>query len=131
MRHLLHERGLEDEVEVESAGTGAWHVGSPPDERSAEAAQRRGIVLEGAAQQVAREDFGRFDLLVAMDRSNLRDLMDLAPDEEARGKVRLLLDEADVPDPYYGGSGGFEEVLDLVEEACERLLDEVAGDLAR
>ena len=127
MRHLLAERGLEGEVEVESAGTGAWHVGSPPDERSTEAAHRRGIALEGAARQVRAGDFEDFDLIVAMDRHNLRDLLDLAPDEDARAKVRLLLDDADVPDPYYGGAGGFDEVLDLVEEACERLLDEVAA----
>ena len=131
MRHLLRERGLEDEVEVESAGTGAWHVGSPPDDRATDAARNRGIALEGAARQVRPEDFEQFDLIVAMDRQNLRDLLDLAPDDEARAKVRLLLDDADVPDPYYGGGRGFDEVLDLVEEACEQLLDEVAGDLAR
>ena len=131
MRHLLRERGLEDEVTVESAGTGAWHVGSPPDERSAEAARRRGIELLGEARQVRPADFERFDLIVAMDRSNLRDLLDIAPDETARAKVRLLLDDDDVPDPYYGGERGFDEVLDLVHDACERLIDEVAGDLAR
>jgi len=128
MRHLLAERGLGGGVEVESAGTGAWHVGSAPDERATESASRRGIVLEGAARQVRPEDFEDFDLIVAMDRSNLRDLLDLAPDEDARAKVRLLLDEADVPDPYYGGARGFDEVLDLVEEACEQLLDEVVGE---
>ena len=132
MRHLLRERGLEGEVEVESAGTGAWHVGSAPDERATLAAERRGIVLDGAARQVRPADFDDFDLIVAMDRSNLRDLLAIAPDEAARAKVRLLLDGGrDVPDPYYGGERGFDEVLDLVEEACERLLDEVAGDLAR
>jgi protein-tyrosine phosphatase len=127
MRHLLLERDLEDEVEVDSAGTGGWHVGSPPDERSAAAAARRGITLGGAARRVQRRDFHDYDLLVAMDRSNLADLLDLAPDPEARAKVRLLLDEADVPDPYYGGADGFDDVLDLVTEACERLLDEVAA----
>jgi protein-tyrosine phosphatase len=127
MRHLLRERGLEDEVEVESAGTGVWHVGNPPDERATEAALRRGIALDGAARQVRQGDFGSFDLIVAMDRSNLRDLLDLAPHDEARAKVRLLLDGADVPDPYYGGERGFDEVLDLVEAACTELLDEVAA----
>lgn len=127
MRHLVRERGLEDEVEVASAGTGGWHVGDPPDPRATAAAKRRGIALEGAARQVQLADFYEYDLLVAMDRSNLRDLLDLAPEEEARSKVRLLLDEADVPDPYYGGERGFEDVLDLVTEACERLLDEVVA----
>jgi protein-tyrosine phosphatase len=126
-RHLLRERGLEDRVHVESAGTGAWHVGNPPDPRSAEAARRRGIALEGAAQQVRASDFETFDLLVAMDRANLRDLLAVAPDAAARAKVRLLLGDADVPDPYYGGPGGFDDVLDLVTEACERLVDEVAA----
>ena len=125
MRHLLRERGLEDEAEVQSAGTGAWHVGEPPDRRSTDAARRRGILLEGAARQVTRADFAAFDLVVAMDRSNLRELLAIAP-QEARGKVRLLLDEADVPDPYYGGERGFDDVLDLVTEACGRLVDEVA-----
>jgi protein-tyrosine phosphatase len=126
MRHLVAERGLGEEVHVASAGTGGWHVGSPPDARSAEAAQRRGIALEGAARQVTEADFGRYDLLVAMDRSNRRDLLALAPDAAARDKVRLLLDDADVPDPYYGGERGFDDVLDLVRGGCERLLDEVA-----
>jgi len=131
MRHLLSERGLADRVEVQSAGTGSWHVGASPDPRSTEAARRRGITLEGAAQQVTVRDFDGFDLLVAMDRTNLRDLCAMAPGPEARAKLRLLLDEADVPDPYYGGERGFDDVLDLVTEACERLADEVADDLAR
>jgi protein-tyrosine phosphatase len=128
MRHLLHERGLDGEVQVESAGTGAWHVGSAPDERATAAALRRGVALDGAARQVRPRDYVDFDLIVAMDRSNLADLLALAPDEETRAKVRLLLDDADVPDPYYGGERGFDEVLDLVEEACERLLDEVLAE---
>jgi protein-tyrosine phosphatase len=127
MRHLLRERGLEDQVEVESAGTGGWHVGAAPDPRSTEAALRRGITLEGAARQVTTADFEAFDLLVAMDRSNLADLLALAPDEAAREKVRLLLVDADVPDPYYGGPSGFDDVLDLVTGACERLVDDVAA----
>jgi protein-tyrosine phosphatase len=127
MRHLLAQRGLADQVQVASAGTGGWHVGAAPDERSAAMAARRGITLEGTAQQVSQADFARSDLIVAMDRSNLRDLMALAPDEAARAKVRLLLDDADVPDPYYGGERGFDDVLDLVTEACERLVDDVAA----
>ena len=125
MRHLVAQRGLQGEIEVASAGTGSWHVGSPPDARSAEAARRRGIALEGAAQQVTVADFADYDLLVAMDRSNLADLLDLAPDDAARGRLRLLLDDGDVPDPYYGGPRGFDDVVDLVHDACERLLDEL------
>ena len=123
MRRLIEDEGLD--IEVDSAGTGGWHAGEPPDERATVAAQRRGVTLEGAARQVKESDFRRFDVLVAMDRGNLRDLLDLAPDEEAREKVRLLVPDADVPDPYYGGDRGFETVLDMVESACREMLDEL------
>jgi protein-tyrosine phosphatase len=125
MRSLVREEGLEGRVVIDSAGTGGWHAGEPPDARATDAAQRRGIELGGAARQVEPEDFERFDLLLAMDRENLAALRRLAPDDEARGKVRLLLGDRDVPDPYYGGARGFEDVLDLVESACRGLLDEV------
>jgi protein-tyrosine phosphatase len=134
MRHLLREQGLEAEIQIDSAGTGSWHVGHPPDERATEAARRRGIALEGAARTVRPSDFEDYDLLLAADRENLAALRALAPDEEARAKVRLLREfdpssrgapDLDVPDPYYGGPGGFEDVLDLVEAACRGLLDEV------
>jgi low molecular weight protein-tyrosine phosphatase len=132
MRRQLRDAGLD--VEVESAGTGGWHVGEPPDERAAAAAARRGVTLEGAARQIAPEDFRRFDLLVALDRANLRELLALAPDEDAAERVRLLREfdpassgggDLDVPDPYYGGDRGFETVLDQVEAACRGLLDEL------
>jgi protein-tyrosine phosphatase len=132
MRRLLEEEGLADRVEVESAGTGGWHAGEPPDERATLAARRRGVTLEGAARQVRPADFRDFDLLIAMDRANLRELLALAPDEEAAEKVRLLREfdpassgDLDVPDPYYGGDRGFETVLDMVEAACRGLLDEL------
>jgi protein-tyrosine phosphatase len=132
MRRLLDEEGLADRVHVESAGTGGWHVGEPPDERATLAARRRGITLAGAAQQFRPADFRSFDLLIAMDRENLRELLAIAPDEEAAEKVRLLREfdpatsgDLDVPDPYYGGDRGFETVLDLVEAACRGLLDEL------
>lgn len=124
MRRLVRESGLEGEVELDSAGTGSWHVGAPPDRRATAAAAQRGTTLEGAARQVEPADFERFDLVVAMDRENLRDLQAMAP-AGTDGKLRLLLGDADVPDPYYGGEDGFERVLDLVEDACGRLLDEV------
>jgi protein-tyrosine phosphatase len=134
MRHLLREQGLEDEIQIDSAGTGGWHVGAPPDERATEAARRRGIALDGAARQVRPSDFEDYDLLLAADRENVRHLRAIAPDDEARAKVRLLREfdpgssgapDLDVPDPYYGGPGGFEDVLDLVEAACRGLLAEV------
>ena len=125
LRHLLRQEGLEDRVEIDSAGTGGWHAGSPPDERATEAARRRGIDLAGAARQVEPADFERFDLIFAMDRDNLAELRRLAPGDAARSKLRLLLGDRDVPDPYYGGERGFEDVLDLVEAACEELVDEL------
>jgi low molecular weight protein-tyrosine phosphatase len=125
MRALLRERGIED-VEVESAGVGDWHVGHAPDARATEAARRRGIALDGAARQVRPSDFDDFDLIVAMDRENLRDLRRLAPDAAAEAKLRLLnADGRDVPDPYYGGDQGFEDVLDMVQASCQTLLDEL------
>ena len=132
MRSLVRDAGLEDEIEVDSAGTGGWHAGDPPDARAAAAARRRGIALEGAARQVRLEDFERYDLLLAADRENVADLRALAPDAAARRKVRLLREfdpdsegapDLDVPDPYYGGADGFERVLDLVEAACRGLLE--------
>jgi protein-tyrosine phosphatase len=123
MRRLIEEAGLD--IEVDSAGTGGWHAGEPPDDRATLAARRRGVTLAGAARQVTPADFRRFDMLIALDRSNLRDLLALAPDEEAAAKVRLLVADADVPDPYYGGDRGFENVLDMVEAACRELLDEL------
>jgi low molecular weight protein-tyrosine phosphatase len=125
MRDLVRREGLDGHIEVDSAGTGGWHAGEPPDERATLAARRRGVTLEGAARQVEQADFRRFDLLVAMDRSNLRELLALAPDDAARAKVRPLVPGADVPDPYYGGDRGFETVLDMVEAACRELLDEL------
>jgi protein-tyrosine phosphatase len=136
MRSLLREQGLEDEIEIDSAGTGDWHVGDAPDARATEAAGRRGIVLEGAARQVRPSDFEDYDLLLAADRENLEHLRAIAPSPGAREKVRLLREfdpasdgapDLDVPDPYYGGPGGFEDVLDLVEAACRGLLAEVRG----
>jgi protein-tyrosine phosphatase len=112
-------------VEVDSAGTGGWHAGDPPDARAQEIARTRGYVLSDLrARQVRAADFERFDLILAMDRSNLRDLQRLRP-APGDAALRLFLhpSEADVPDPYY--DGGFGHVLDLVEEGCARLLDAI------
>jgi len=137
MRALVNEAGLQERIELDSAGTGGWHVGESPDARATEAAGRRGIVLEGAARKVRPRDFEEFDLILAMDSSNLRDLQRIAPDEQAREKVRLLREwdptadgDLDVPDPYYGGPGGFDEVLDLVQAACAALLKQLREETA-
>ncbi len=136
MRALVEQAGLQDSIELDSAGTGAWHVGNPPDTRAVAAARARGIALEGSARQVREDDFDDFDLLLAMDRSNLRELRELAGADERRAKVRLLREfdpagagdqDLEVPDPYYGAAGGFDEVLDLVQAACAGLLARI-GD---
>jgi protein-tyrosine phosphatase len=133
MRALLRGEGLEERIELDSAGTGPWHAGEPPDARATEAARARGIIHDGIARQVRPGDFQAFDLLLALDREHERDLLELAPDDDARAKVRLLREfdpasvatgHLDVPDPYYGGARGFEHVLDLVEAACRGLLAE-------
>jgi protein-tyrosine phosphatase len=136
MRRLVAEAGLQDEIEIDSAGTGAYHVGSAPDERATAAARRRGTELGGAARQVTDEDFEAYDLLLAMDAENLRELHRRAPDDDARDRVRMLREfdpasagapDLDVPDPYYGGPRGFDTVLDQVEAACRGLLDHIAA----
>jgi len=131
-RHILDERGVSDRFRVDSAGTGSWHVGEGPDHRAVRAAGTRGVTLSGHSRQVQPEDFRDFDYMVAMDRSNLRDLEDYR--EGVGGEVSLyLLREfdpeggpgAEVPDPYYGGPDGFENVYDMVDRSCRALLDHI------
>lgn len=123
--------GLDARVEVDSAGTHGYHVGSAPDPRAQAAARRRGYDLAGLrARRVAAADFRRFDLILAMDRDNLSLLQEACPEDE-RHRLRLFLEFArnfeaeEVPDPYYGGPEGFERVLDLVEDAAAGLIDEI------
>ena len=132
MRRLLEEEQLSTEIEIDSAGTGDWHVGEPPDPRAKAAGKRRGIDLTGRARRVVAEDFGYFDYVVAMDRSNHRDLLRLAPDESGKAKIALFRNydpesprDADMPDPYYGKGDGFETVLDICEAACRGLLQHI------
>jgi protein-tyrosine phosphatase len=135
MRHLVAEAGLEGEVEIESAGTGGWHVGHPPDERATAAAAGRGIALEGAARRVEPSDLDHYDYVIAMDGENHADLLAMARGPEHEKRITLLRSfdhdsaregDLDVPDPYYGGAEGFEHVLDLVERACRALLRDLA-----
>ena len=134
MRQRLQQAGLADRIEVDSAGTGDWHLGKAPDSRTQQAASRRGYDLSSLrGRQVSVDDFARFDLILAMDGANLRDLQRMRP-AQARGELdlylrRFELAEDDVPDPYYGGSEGFEHVLDLREQASDALLIELKGRL--
>ncbi len=134
MRALAAEAGVDHRLEIDSAGTGSWHVGHPPDDRAAAAAARRGIELAGAARRVEPSDLDRFDLVIAMDRDNLAELERMAGDG-TQEKLALLrqFDEAaaaagelEVPDPYYGGEDGFDLVLDVVTAGCRGLLLEIA-----
>jgi protein-tyrosine phosphatase len=130
MRHLVAAEGLGKRIAVDSAGTGDWHVGDPPDRRARAVGEKRGIPLGGTAQQFTAADFARYDHVLAMDRANRAELLRMATTPDDRAKVRLLRSfdasappDADVPDPYYGGPGGFDEVFDICERACRGLLD--------
>lgn len=132
LRHQLKAAGLDDRIEVASAGTGDWHVGKAPDTRTRRAAQMRGYDLsQQRAQQVSAADFARYDLILAMDKSNLGHLQAMQP-ASAKAELDLFLRRYqatidEVPDPYYGGEQGFERVLDLIEQACASLVIELKG----
>lgn len=133
-RHRIEQAGLAHLVSIDSAGTANWHAGKAPDSRSCEAAGRRGYDLAALrARQVTREDFQHFDLILAMDGSNLAELERLRPQQGGAEldlflrRYGLALDE--VPDPYYGEGQGFEHVLDLVEQASDALIEEIRGRL--
>jgi protein-tyrosine phosphatase len=128
-RKILQERAPELDVQIDSAGTHGYHAGQPPDVRALRAAERRGVDLSSLrARQVTERDFLHFELVLAMDRQNHELLIEQCP-PDLRERVRLFLEFApqlgreDVPDPYYGGTTGFEYVLDLVEEAGVGLLE--------
>lgn len=133
-RRRVREAGLEERIHIDSAGTGGWHVGKAPDSRTCRAARLRGYDLSGLrARQFQREDFERFDLVLAMDHSNLRHIQAMRP-ATARAELDLFLRRYDmtldeVPDPYHGGEDGFEQVLDLIEGASDALLAEIKGRL--
>jgi protein-tyrosine phosphatase len=132
-RRVAEEEGLIDRFEIDSAGLGDWHIGQAPDHRAQKAARSRGVDISSqSARQVVYEDFDRFDLVLAMDGSNLAELKARAP-HEARGKIRPFLDFAphvgtsDVPDPFFGGAEGFDRALDLIEAASRGLLASLTG----
>jgi protein-tyrosine phosphatase len=139
-RAALVEAGLDDRVELDSAGIGDWHVGNPPDRRMSAAALEAGIDLVGAARQVLADELERWDLILAMDRSNYAQLRAMAPDDDVRGRIRLFRDfdpsdGDEVPDPYYGDADGFAQVAGICRAAAsglvaalgERLRSETSG----
>lgn len=131
MNHLIAQLGVSDEVTTDSAGTASYHVGSSPDRRMNAAAQRQGITLTGSARQFTAADFEDFDLILAMDKSNYRDILSLDWDNRYAHKVKLMCEfcqthsDTEVPDPYYGGEAGFDYVIALLTDACENLLESI------
>ena len=131
-RKLVEDAGLADRVVIDSAGTGGWHAGELPDTRSRAAAKTRGYDLTHRARKFTAADFGKFDLILAMDRSNYENVMQLARGRSNVPPIKLLREfdktaahGAEVPDPYSGDARGFEDVLDICERACRGLLDVV------
>lgn len=129
-RHLAAEAGVLDKYEVDSAGTAAYHLGEPPDARMRRVAAARGLHYSGRARQIDRQDFSHFDYLIAMDASNRDDLYRLARTPAEKAKIHLLrefdpLGDADepVPDPYYGGLSGFDNVFDIIARSSQELLN--------
>lgn len=133
-RHLAERSGVAEEIVVDSAGTGAWHVGEPPDERATAVAKARGVALKGRARRIEPVDLAEFDYVLAMDRDNLSHIEGMR--RTHGGEARVLLfrhfdpeadGDADVPDPYWGGARGFEEVYDMVHRTCAALLSHLDG----
>jgi protein-tyrosine phosphatase len=130
LQSLIEQRGLTHRVRVDSAGTAGYHIGKPADARMLAAASKRGINLTSRSRLVVPADIGDFDLILAMDRDNYRELLSMATDHR-RDHIRMLSDFLDaswpreVPDPYYGGDDGFEFVLDMLEAACPAVLEAV------
>jgi len=129
MNHLIEQAGLSKHIFCDSAGTSSYHVGSPPDRRmSAAAATKLGIELRGRARQFQKSDFQDFDLILAMDQENYENILTLDQTKQYQHKVRLMCEFCsrhtlkEVPDPYYGGQEGFNQVIDLLIDACEGLL---------
>ncbi|MDJ0799372.1 MAG: low molecular weight protein-tyrosine-phosphatase [Calothrix sp. MO_167.B12] len=134
MNHLIEQSELGDGIICDSAGTSSYHIGSPPDRRmSAAAMQKLGFQLRGQARQFQRSDFEEFDLILAMDQENYHNILYLDSTGKYEHKVRLMCDFCsqytlkEVPDPYYGGSEGFNQVIDLLMDACGGLLEHITS----
>jgi protein-tyrosine phosphatase len=128
-RHLADEAGLTERFDIDSAGTGSWHVGERPDARAAMVALQHGVALDCRARQLTEDDLRRFDYVIAMDRENLQNIRRMADAIGSEAEVVLLRDfdpeggGDEVPDPYYGGASGFETVYEMVQRSCAHLLE--------
>lgn len=136
LKKMVADNHLEESIIVDSAGTSGWHEGELPDDRMRMHGQRRGYNFSSLARKFERSDFDRFDYIVVMDDDNYRNVRKLARTEEDVAKIHRMIDYSKkyshhqkVPDPYYGGSSGFELVMDLLEDACENLLEEIKSCL--
>jgi len=134
-RHLAEQMEVGAKYEVDSAGTGSWHVGESPDWRMRQVAAQRGFNYDGRARQFRQSDFQEFDLIIAMDTENRANLRRLAQNTQEEAKIHLMREfdpnaapNAPVPDPYYGGIDGFENVYDIVERSCQGLLDALENE---
>jgi protein-tyrosine phosphatase len=131
LRKLAIDRNLANQLEIDSAGTGDWHVGEPPDLRMQDAARACGYELAGKARQIQREDLEKYDLILAMDSDNLRGILSLDGEGRHHHKIKLFCDYHPdprlrvVPDPYYGGKAGFKKVIEIIEAGCHKILDEI------
>jgi protein-tyrosine phosphatase len=137
-RHLVEERGLSKKYDCDSSGTSAFHAGADPDPRMGITAEKHGVPMDHSAQQFKKAHYEQFDLIMAMDQSNYKDILAVTQNHKLRTKVHMLrefdpqsADDAEVPDPYYkGGMEAFEEVYEIVHRSCNALLDELeAGKL--
>jgi protein-tyrosine phosphatase len=137
LAHHLDEADLSDRVRVDSAGTGAWHQGEPPDPRSTAVAMRNGISLRGRARRVRAEDFHEFDYIFAMDDSNLRDLRHVESQADGGALLTLFREfdphrdgDLDVPDPYYGGVDGFDLMFEMIDRTCAAFIEHLVSEFA-
>jgi len=135
MAGIVEKNDLQDIIEVDSAGTSGWHEGDLPDERMRSHGEKRGYDFCSRARKFRRSDFDDFDYIIVMDQNNYTTVKSMASSPEQAGKIHLMTDYAvqyssqdEIPDPYYGGSSGFELVLDLLEDACEGLLQSIKKD---
>ncbi|MCJ7715318.1 MAG: low molecular weight phosphotyrosine protein phosphatase [Anaerolineales bacterium] len=134
---LVDKKGIQDKYEVDSAGTIAYHVGDRPDRRMREVAADRGVVYSGRARQFSKDDFERFDLIIAMDKENKRSLLSWAISSDQENKIHMMREfdpqggaNLDVPDPFYGGPDGFITTFEIVNRSCEGLIEELEGELS-